>query len=71
MKSVKTKNEKYHLDLHILPPQTLAPRPSLTECEHQNAKHYAIEEHEERLTVGDKKICVKIEFRICALNRKC
>jgi len=27
----------------------------LTDCEHPNAKHYAIEKHEERLTVGDKK----------------
>jgi len=44
-----------------LPPQPLAPRPSLTNCDHTNAKHYAIEKYEERLTVGDKKIRVKLE----------
>jgi len=43
---------------------------SLTDSKHPNAKHYAIEEHEERLTVGDRKNCVKSKFRIRALIRK-
>jgi len=66
-----------------LPTQTRTPRPSLTDCDHPNATHFAIEKyvcffvcfvvclfvginpdkHEERLTVGAKKICVKSEFR--------